>query len=550
MSEIDLKQAVDLFALHDVGPVERLADGKFAVSGTFAKKIGLQPGKEIFEAKSGTWRRTISAQEGRTAVNRLLRNELSRQGKAFNSWVQRTPDSVFRDLKSMPHRISLSALEANAARNKTFGLRKYLEMTVPYVNQHAGGIIGDSIKEEYFRAGRMKWQPLSMETIKNKKRRYSKYGGHVPYPAIPLFGVTWTPTLPDGWQAYTYRWANWPHGVSGRFQGPNIGGRAGYTMPGASLHKNITTYLMSRNTNPGVTKAQREMQKAGSSSGFFGQPYKTQKGYTAYPPHMRGASLMDVVARLAPVAQVTYPYAGRNYQQALKAAAAKDSPRSAQMKIGGIVEPFYITPYVFYHDSGTSKMPRRSFIAEGLSNGMGMVELVLHRYLEDGAKNFNRAYRETELDAFMSFNDINAAYLRGSMVQAEAIKTARIRGKAGLKKEPRVSLFDLQTDNLVNKSRQMKGILRKLFGNHLIWWFVPPSKFWHYIGLMSDVRGLLFGKKNLGAAVAYVKAMSLGLAGARGGSPVPFTRKARRRKFRKGLYTKAGYHRSQVGGSR
>ena len=67
--------------------------------------------------------------------------------------------------------------------------------------------------------------------------------------------------------------------------------------------------------------------------------------------------------------------------------------------------------------------------------------------------------------------------------------------------------------------------------------------------MLSDIRGLLFGKKNLGAAYAYVKALSLGLAGARMGSPVPFTKKARRRKFRKGLYTRAGYHRQQVGGS-
>ena len=96
----------------------------------------------------------------------------------------------------------------------------------------------------------------------------------------------------------------------------------------------------------------------------------------------------------------------------------------------------------------------------------------------------------------------------------------------------------------------MEGILRRLFGNHLIWWFVPPTKYWHYVGLLSDIRGLLFGKKNMGAAMAYVKAMSLGLAGARAGTPVPFTRKARRRKFRKGLYTRAGYHRQQVGGSR
>ena len=132
---------------------------------------------------------------------------------------------------------------------------------------------------------------------------------------------------------------------------------------------------------------------------------------------------------------------------------------------------------------------------------------------------------------------------------AEAAKDAKVRRRAG-NKEPRVTLIDLNHDAIRYKRQDMTGIIRRLFGNHLIWWFLPPTKYWHYIGMLSDIRGLLFGKKNLGTAYAYVKAMSLGLAGARAGSPVPFTRKARRRKFRKGLYTRAGYHRKQVGGSR
>ena len=529
---MDLKDAHDLFALHDVGPVERLANGKFATSGTLAKQLGLQPGREVFEAKSGTWLREISATQGRQAVNQLLRNELSKQGKAYSRFVQNNPMNFFNDLKTMPHRLALNALEANAARNKTFGMRKYLEMVVPYVNQHAGGIIGDSIKEEYFTAGRQKWQALNPQTIKQKTRRYARFGGRVPYPGIPLYGVTYTAELPDGWHAYTYQFAGWPHGAN------------------AVLKKQISTYLLSSQVGGGTTAAQRKMQGSRSVSGFASKPYTTKKGWTAYPPHMRGTSLMDVVARIAPNAQVTYPYAGRNYQSALKAAAAKDSPRDAQMKIGGVIEPFYITPYVFYHDTGTSKLPRRSFLSEGLSKGMGMVELVLHRYLEDAERNFDKAYRETKPLEFQSFDDINAAYLRGSVAEGDAIRLSKIHGKRGLRKEPKLSLFDLQTDNLPAKTKDMEGILRRLFGNHLIWWFVPPTKYWHYVGLLSDIRGLLFGKKNMGAAMAYVKAMSLGLAGARAGTPVPFTRKARRRKFRKGLYTRAGYHRQQVGGSR
>ena len=102
---------------------------------------------------------------------------------------------------------------------------------------------------------------------------------------------------------------------------------------------------------------------------------------------------------------------------------------------------------------------------------------------------------------------------------------------------------------MFSKQKTMRGLLRRLFGNHLIWWVVPPSKYWHFIGMASDIFGLLYGQKNMGAAMAYIKAMSLGLAGARAGTPVPFTRKARRRKFRQNLYTRAGYHRTRVGGS-
>ena len=169
---VELKTAQDVFAVTEgPGPVERLSKGQWAKAGTMPKITGLQPTGALVDVKSGNWLRDVGAAEGRNAVNSLYRNELSKQGKLFNKWSQNVPDELFNDLKSFPHRLALTALEANAAKNKTYGLRKYLELVVPYVNQHAGGIIGDAIKEEYFRAGRMKWQPLRPETIKNKKSR-------------------------------------------------------------------------------------------------------------------------------------------------------------------------------------------------------------------------------------------------------------------------------------------------------------------------------------------------------------------------------------------
>ena len=49
---------------------------------------------------------------------------------------------------------------------------------------------------------------------------------------------------------------------------------------------------------------------------------------------------------------------------------------------------------------------------------------------------------------------------------------------------------------------------------------------------------------SIGAVQAWILAMSVGMMGARLGSPIAFTSKAQRRQFRKGLYTRAGYHRS------
>ena len=179
---------------------------------------------------------------------------------------------------------------------------------------------------------------------------------------------------------------------------------------------------------------------------------------------------------------------------------------------------------------------------------MGRVEQLFEVYLKEGAKNFTRAYQETVVEGLMDMNELEALYQAGADKAGDAVRFNKFRGNRGLRKEPKYANFDHMMDNIVGKHQTMKSLIRRLFGNHLIWWFVPPSKYWHYIGMASDIYGLLYGKKNLGAAVAYVKAMSVGLAGARMGTPVPFTRKARRRKFRQKLYTRAGYHRTQVGG--
>ena len=546
--EAELLAAKKIFSIGIPGAKQRIS-GRFAAPGSIQQAMGVYPQVEIVGGKSGDWKRSITAAQSRAGVNKLVNNAMSKQGKALNTYLKSTSNqSVFGRLGSMPHRIALTTVESNNALDKTASLRQYLELVVPYVNEHAGGIIGDAVKEEYFQAGRAKWAPLHPNTIKSKQRRRMK-GGRYPRPAIPLYGVTFTATLPDGWYQYTYRWGNFPHG-GGRMPGPRMGGRAGIPTPGMKNKKfmqqtrrTLSTYMAGTVGGPGKRRSQ---------SGFFTEPYKMSTGATAYPPEMRGSPLMDIVARLVPTAQVIRPYAGRGYQEALKASAsAKEPSGQAQMKVSDVLEPIaFNAPYAFYHEEGRGNNPKRPFMTPGLTLGIGRVEQLFDVYLREGAKNFQRAYSETDVDGLKDMNELEALYRAGADSAGDALRTAKFKGKAGLKNEPRYANFDHMLDNIVGKHQTAKSIIRRMFGNHLIWWFVPPSKYWHYVGMASDIYGLFFGKKNMGAAIAYIKAMTIGLAGARAGTPVPFTRKARRRKFRQNLYTRAGYHRKQVGGSR
>ena len=536
-SNIDIIYHTKALGIQQTSLVERGFQGQFQQLGTGRQKIGSLPSKRLTPTGKLV---SISARDARIAVNKYITNGNTKAGRLFSQALGR---QEFRTMMETPERLAFSAMMADAAAGKVHAWRHYTKMAANYVEQHAGGMIGDEIKTEFFQAGRMKWAPLKLRTIEAKAKKYGKYKGRVPNPAIPLYGTTITATLPAGWQMYTYRCGNWPKGML--MQGPNRSyGGGGFRTPGILRSKQLAGGNRSDIVRPELTTY------LGSDGRFLDKPTKMADGNTAYPPSMRGTSLMDIVAHLAPVASDLKPYPGRGYQGAVKSTMNDPNPRgNANMQVDGIVQPFYTAPYVWAHEFGMGTSPARPFIFPGLAAGLGNVERLFQLYLEGGHKAVMKAYSETGYAGLKTMKEIEMHYWRGANAAAEAAKDAKVRRRAG-NKEPRVTLIDLNHDAIRYKRQDMTGIIRRLFGNHLIWWFLPPTKYWHYIGMMSDIRGLLFGKKNLGTAYAYVKAMSLGLAGARAGSPVPFTRKARRRKFRKGLYTRAGYHRQQVGGSR
>jgi hypothetical protein len=105
------------------------------------------------------------------------------------------------------------------------------------------------------------------------------------------------------------------------------------------------------------------------------------------------------------------------------------------------------------------------------------------------------------------------------------------------------SVMDVGQINRKVQASKKQAIFQ--FNTRHLWWLLPPSKYYHYVGMAFDIGSVVMGGFwSMGAVQAWIQAMSIGMAGARAGTPVPFTRKAQRRKFRKGLYTRAGYHRS------
>ena len=538
MSNEEIRKALALDGI--TGAERSKLTGRWQKFYTDSQRLHQIPSHEVVYSpslKKGYTRGTVSPKRGAAAVNSLISDAESNVGRKFRHALN---DKQFKQLGEIPTRLALNAYESDSCTDKIHALRHYLHMEVPYVNQHAGGIIGDNIKEEYFQAGKMHWKPLKKKTVTNKINKYGKYKGNVPTPHIPLHGVTFTATLPHGWQAYTYRWAGWPGGgtflpVSGKMV-------KGYGAPGLTTgagmgKRTSSTYLMSP-------------QFKRQTGGFAAKPTRIRGVGTVYPPEMRGVALMDIVAKMHVQAVVTRPYPGRGYEAAVKATARNPDPQGGgSSQVTGIVQPFYVAPYVWAHEYGRGNNPKRAFIIPGTAKGMGEVEHLFRVYLEAGIKAFKDSMRETAGRGLKDLDTINSFYKAESENMADAFSATKIRGIKGVKDEPNNSMYDLMFDNVYSKRQvTMKSAIRRLFGNHLIWWFLPPSKYYHYLGMAFDIYGLKNGIQNIGAVTAYVKAMTVGLAGARAGSPVAFTKKARRRQFRKGLYTRAGYHRTQVGG--
>ena len=116
------KKANVVFSIEGGGVRERAA-GQFAKSGTTAWNIGTGPRMEYIESPTAHNFREISGgpKASRAATSSLFRDGMQKQGKAWRKMLKNMPSEIDK-LRSLPDRIALTALEANAAKNKTYGL--------------------------------------------------------------------------------------------------------------------------------------------------------------------------------------------------------------------------------------------------------------------------------------------------------------------------------------------------------------------------------------------------------------------------------------------
>tara|TARA_Y100000310_G_scaffold119457_1_gene118189 strand:+ start:265 stop:1830 length:1566 start_codon:yes stop_codon:yes gene_type:complete len=504
------------YSFTNISPAEYRAT-EFQKTGNLAKtlavaapgqRLPLRPGQVL---QIDEYRR-IGAGASIRAAQRRLEN--------IGGGTQRKYESILRSIDKMSVEADLNSLWYDNLTTATQQYKDYIRDVARFVHLHAGGIIGDHIKDHYFNAGKPHWYPLSIYTIAKKKKLNVPDGARRPYPMVPMWGLTSNKTgLPDSWHQYTYKYG-------------------GYT-GGGVLGARSPAMMIKLPRTPAGIKTMRGadfITRKDYPKGEYGIPY-SGRGAKLYAPEHR-AFLMDTVAAIAPKAEYI------NARGAKHRGFASDG--KGRIKVYNLFENFAMVPYIFAHEKGYktkqgAKVPARPFLVPGFKDGINDVQRLIKLYLNEGTDNVRKAI------AISSKKSYRAAFIDAHFgIEYQKFLHRKYGGNLGVK-VPDYIVFTSKYDvgKVASKASLAKKMLKGMSGTRLIWWFLPPSKYYHYIGMTFDLYSVATGGFwSLGAVAAMFKAMTVGIIGARMGSPVPFTRKAQRRKFRKGLYTKAGYHRS------
>lgn len=442
--------------------------------GTFGiNDIPTIPYKEFrFRGPTGQF---ISAGTAQKEMFRKLTNQSAKYAKSVKSVVDSSSKAINKN------RFLTVSVDSTSPLLEQY--RHYIEDGKRYITKHAGGIIGDEVKMAYFTQGSTvgkSWTALKPQTVYSKTnlaKRPSILGRIIKPSAIrtPLQRYT-TPTsaLPESWRGFLYR---------------NNYGALNVTAVGRAPASHLIP------------------------SGALGG----------------GGALMDVVAHLRPQAHLQgFNLAvARNLKQPLVYTRQGKWQEANKISITGLIEPFYATPYVFFHETGAGNLPQREFIAEGINRGLIRVSNLWDSYLLDG---WNKM-------AIRNGVHQPGDFAESAKMETDPTKSKRIIGAGGLKPLPVRWEANWLYDEPKSKMDAMNEIIRKMFGSSLILWFAPPSMWWHYVGILSDLSGV--SKAGIWSSTAilnWIKAMTLGMGGAAMQLPIRLTPKSRRRQFRKSLY--------------
>jgi len=160
--------------------------------------------------------------------------------------------------------------------------------------------------------------------------------------------------------------------------------------------------------------------------------------------------------------------------------------------VEGIDDAFKDNPYVWFHETGYRsswgvEVPARPFIVPGINEG-----------------------------------------------SAQAVRWLALRTP---NRSPGVPTMRYRAGDMVAYSHGIEDAIKRT--SRLIWWFMPPSEYWKYLGYYADIKGILMGyfmstDSIMRFAWAFFRGKASGVTG------IPFTEKFARRRFRYRLYTNTG----------
>lgn len=248
-----------------------------------------------------------------------------------------------------------------------------------------------------------------------------------------------------------------------------------------------------RNENDGTWAKNKESWKKAKQRG----------GWDTRPMHMHDSNLLQVYHRdytgTGGLDRPPLVQAVDNIDKYIKVSGARNVA-----VVTGIDEAFQQHEFVWLHETGTKVFPARPFIVPGISEAV---------------------------EASNKWITVRSPLSKASPVSKAKDKmtyTIGVPPKTG----GRIAGGGAGSFQSTYSSSFAKVMSRM---GRYIWWFMPPSNYWMYLGIASELEGILKGQLLSATSIqaflsAYIRGIASGVTG------VPLSEKFARRRFRYAIY--------------